>query len=81
MKKDLKKRLAIYARNCGALVALSPLAAFAQAAPDISGSISSAQSEILGYIATGGAALIAIALAVVGWGVGVKLIKRLRGAA
>jgi len=81
MKENLKKRLAVYARNGAAVVALSPLAAFAQSAPDISGSISSAQTEILGYIATGGGALIAIALAGVGWGVGVKLIKRLRGAA
>lgn len=60
--------------------ALTPALSFAQAS-GISTEIDSAKTEILGYIATWGAAFIAVALAGVGWRVGGKLIKRMAGAA
>lgn len=55
--------------------------AMAQEAATAEASITQAQAAVLALVAVGGAALVAIALAGVGWGVGVKLIKRLRGAA
>ena len=63
-----------------AATAMVPGFAFAQAT-GIDAQIASAQSEILGYLATRGAAFIAVALAGVGWRVGAKLIKRMAGAA
>lgn len=63
-----------------AATAMVPGFAFAQAT-GISGEIDAAKTEVLGYIATWGAAFIAVALAGVGWRVGAKLIKRMAGAA
>lgn len=69
-------------RNYGlpvvAAVTMAPALSFAQT---IEAEITSAKTEILGYIATWGAAFIAVALAGVGWRVGGKLIKRMAGAA
>lgn len=63
-----------------AATAMVPGFVFAQAT-GIDAEITSAKTEILGYIATWGAAFIALALAGVGWKVGAKLIKRMSGAA
>lgn len=60
------------------LVAAAPVLASAQG---ISAEITAAETEILGYVASWGAAFIAVALAGVGWRVGAKLIKRMAGAA
>lgn len=73
-------------RKYGAKVALVPVtlgAALPALAddPTVASSITSAQTEILGYVAAWGAAFIAVALAGVGWRVGGKLIKRMGGAA
>lgn len=62
-----------------ALAATAMVPGFAQA--DITTEITAAKTEILGFIATWGAAFIAVALAGVGWRVGAKLIKRMAGAA
>lgn len=62
-----------------ALAATAMVPGFAQA--DITTEITAAKTEILGFIATWGAAFIAVALAGVGWKVGAKLIKRMAGAA
>lgn len=59
--------------------ALLPL--FALADGDPAGAITSAQTTVLAIVAAGGAAMIAVALGGIGWGVGVKMIKKLRGAA
>lgn len=59
------------------LVAAAPVLASAQ----VSAEIAAAETEILGYVASWGAAFIAVALAGVGWRVGAKLIKRMAGAA
>ena len=63
-----------------AATALVPGVVFAQST-GIDAEIDSAKTEILGYIATWGAAFLAVALAGVGWRVGAKLIKRMAGAA
>lgn len=63
-----------------AATAMVPGFVFAQAT-GISAEIDTAKTEILGYIATWGAAFIMVALAGVGWRVGAKLIKRMAGAA
>jgi len=63
------------------VVALAALPVLSFAASDVDSAISGAQTEVLGYIATWGAAFIAIALSSVGWKVGGKLIKKLTGAA
>lgn len=63
-----------------AATAMVPGVVFAQAT-GIGAQITAAQTEILGYLATWGAAFIAVALAGVGWRVGAKLIKRMSGAA
>jgi len=64
-----------------ALAAISaPFTVFADTV-DVSSAVSSAQSDILSIISTVGAAMIAVAVAGVGWRVGAKLVKRLGGAA
>ena len=63
-----------------AAMVFAPLAAFADSV-DVSTAVTSAQTEILAIIATVGAAMIAVAVAGVGWRVGAKLVKRLGGAA
>jgi hypothetical protein len=60
---------------------LLPALSFAQTTDDAATSIASAKTVILALVAAGGAAMVAIALANVGWGAGVKFIKRLKGAA
>ena len=64
-----------------AFAATSMVPGFAFAQANITTEITSAKTEILGFIATWGAAFIAVALAGVGWRVGAKLIKRMAGAA
>lgn len=78
--ENLRANVREYGAPAVLAVSLSPLAAFAQAT-GIDTEITNAKSEILGYIATWGAAFIAVALAGVGWKVGGKLIKRMAGAA
>lgn len=43
--------------------------------------VTSGRTTVIAIIAVGGLSLVLIALASVGWGTGVKFIKRLRGAA
>lgn len=62
-----------------ATVALPGLV-FAQATTP-EAAIAEGQADIIALVAIGGAALVAIALAGVGWSVGAKFIKRLRGGA
>lgn len=72
-----------YGFRAAAVPALALLAtggAMAQTA-DPSTEIGSAKTTILALIATAGAAMVAVALAGVGWNVGSKLIKRIGGKA
>lgn len=62
-----------------AAVAL-PVVSFAQATTPAT-AMASAETEILALIAVAGGAMIAVALAGVGWAVGAKLIKRIGGKA
>ena len=69
-------------RNLGTAAIGLGLSGLAMAqASTVETAIESAKTEITGYIAIGGAALIAIAVLGVGWRVGAKLVKRLAGAA
>lgn len=61
--------------------ALAPVLSFAQTATTPEEAIAGGETKVLALLAIAGGAMIAIALAGVGWGVGVKFIKRLRGAA
>ena len=79
MLKDLNLR---NMRNLGTAAIGLGLSGLAMAqASTVETAIESAKTEITGYIAIGGAALIAIAVLGVGWRVGAKLVKRLAGAA
>lgn len=60
--------------------ALLPVLSFAQAATP-EASIGTALTTVLALLAVAGAAYVSISLAGVGWSVGVKFIKRMRGAA
>lgn len=60
---------------CAALAAGPALAMAQSATPEAA--IGDAETKVLGIVAIGGAAFIAIALAGVGWNVGAKFIKRL----
>lgn len=76
-------RLPQNVRNTAAFLtvsAMSMASAFAQAADPEAG-MAQAQTTILALIAAAGAAMIAVALAGVGWNVGAKLIKRIGGKA
>lgn len=64
----------------GLLSLLFSVGVFAQDA-GIDAAITSASTEITGYIGTWGAAIVALALLGVGWRVGVRLIKRMASAA
>lgn len=55
-------------------VASAPMLAFADT-PETA--ITSAQATILGYVATAGGAMVAVALAMVGWTVVAKFVKRI----
>lgn len=72
-------------RNTAAFLAVSAMSmasAFAQSAPaDPEAAMGQASTQILALIAVAGAAMVAIALAGVGWNVGAKLIKRIGGKA
>ncbi len=57
-----------------------PVVAFANSATPES-QITAAKDTILALVAVAGAAMVVIALAMVGWSVGVKFIKRMRSAA
>lgn len=83
---QLKAKLAEVSSDFGRKVfvvatATSPMFALAQTATTPEASIGEGQTKVLAILAVAGAAMIAIALAGVGWGVGVKFIKRLKGAA
>lgn len=65
--------------TCAAL-ALGPALASAQSAQTPEQAIQGAQATVIGTLATAGGVMVAVALAGVGWRVGVKLIKRLSGA-
>lgn len=65
-----------------AVALLSAPAAFAQTASSTpEASIGEALTKVLALLAIAGAAYVSISLAGVGWSVGVKFIKRMRGAA
>lgn len=83
---QLKSKLAEQASDFGrkafvVVTASSPMFALAQTATTPESAIGEGETKVLAILAIAGAAMIAIALAGVGWGVGVKFIKRLRGAA
>jgi hypothetical protein len=63
------------------MLAVSPLGAFAQETPPASAedSITAASVRILAIIAIGGAAVVGLALAKVGWMVAARWIGRLGG--
>ena len=80
MKEWIKTR---YARGAAvAAVLVAPVVSFAQSTPatDVSTAITQAQTEISGYIASYGSALISICLLVAGWRIGGRLVKRLGSA-
>lgn len=58
----------------------APVLSFAQATTPAA-AMASAETDILALVATAGGAMIAVALAGVGWSVGAKLIKRIGGKA
>ncbi|MET3177090.1 UNVERIFIED_ORG: hypothetical protein ABIC43_000229 [Variovorax guangxiensis] len=64
-----------------AVALLSAPAAFAQTSSTPEASIGEALTKVLALLAIAGAAYVSISLAGVGWSVGVKFIKRMRGAA
>lgn len=64
----------------GLLSLLFSVGAFAEDAA-VGTAITTAQTEITGYIGSWGAAVVAVALLGVGWRVGVRLIKRMASAA
>lgn len=71
----------IKAKSYGVGLALTvPVLSFAQAVTP-GASITAAETEILGYVATAGAAFVAVSLAMVGWVVVTKFIKRMGGKA
>ena len=72
----LRNRLAALA-----VVLMAAPAAFAQTSSTPESSIGEALAKVLTLLAVAGAAYVSIALAGVGWSVGVKFIKRMRGAA
>lgn len=78
--KAFSQNVRKYGLAVAAGVTMAPALSFAQAT-GIEAEITSAKTEILGYIASWGAAFIAVSLAGVGWRVGGKLIKRMAGAA
>ena len=83
---QLKTKLAEVSSDFGrkafvVVTASAPLFALAQTATTPEEAIASGETKVLALLAIAGAAMIAIALAGVGWGVGTKFIKRLRGAA
>lgn len=78
----LRKVASIRTRlTAGALVLLASTAALAADAGTPEASIGEALLKVLALLAIAGAAYVSIALAGVGWSVGVKFIKRMRGAA
>lgn len=72
----LRNRLAVVA-----VALMAAPAAFAQTAATPEASIGEALTKVLALLAIAGAAYVSISLAGVGWSVGVKFIKRMRGAA
>lgn len=72
------------ARNAAAVVVCGLLTAgpvLAQTADTPEAAMGEAKTQILALIAVAGAAMIAVALAGVGWNVGSRLIKRIGGKA
>jgi uncharacterized membrane protein YdbT with pleckstrin-like domain len=70
----------IKAKAYGVGLALTvPVLAMAQSTPEAA--ITTAQTTILGYVALAGAAFVAVALAMVGWVVVTKFVKRMGGKA
>ena len=67
--------------SAGAVMLLASAAAMAQTASTPEASIGEAATKVLALLAIAGAAYVGISLAGVGWSVGVKFIKRMRGAA
>lgn len=65
-----------------AVMAVSAFPALAQTTPTgAETAITDAQTTILALVGVAGAAMVAVALAMVGWTVAVKFVKKLRGAA
>lgn len=82
MKTKLQ-RLAHLSRNGYARAVTMALMAgpvLAQTTDPVETEMTAAKTKVLGYIAIGGAALVVVAVAAVGFGVAVKYIKKLRGA-
>lgn len=72
----LQKRL-----SAGVVMLLASAVAMAQTSSTPEASIGEALTKVLALLAIAGAAYVSISLAGVGWSVGVKFIKRMRGAA
>lgn len=75
MKKMFSKVNGVVLAAFAAVMA-SPVGAFAQTADPGSQAISDAQTKVLAIVAIGGAAVVAIKLAAVGWNVAAKWISR-----
>lgn len=67
--------------TAGAVVLLASATALAQTSTTPETAIPEAAAKVLALLAIAGAAYVGISLAGVGWSVGVKFIKRMRGAA
>lgn len=74
------EKISDYRATAVCAVLTVPAIAFAQSATPEQ-SIESAKTSVIALLGTAGAALVAVALAGVGWAVGVKLIKRFKSAA
>jgi len=67
--------------TAGAVALLASASALAQTSTTPETAIPEAATKVLALLAIAGAAYVGISLAGVGWAVGVKFIKRMRGAA
>lgn len=85
MKQKLQQLAVIASRNKARAVAsvlsAGPLLAMAVDPTTAEEAINQGKTTVLAIVGVGGLAMVLVALAAVGWGVGVKFIKRLRPSA